>query len=207
MRADAARNRQRLIDAAEELFATHGLTVTLDDVAHHAGVGVGTAYRRFANRDELIEVVLAGAVQQIAEHAEKALANPDPWQGFEEFFVASARDFAENRALRELILERDRGTAKAFKDDRGAFAPSAATVVARAQQAGELRSDLEPTDFPLIQLMLGAVTHHTHDVAPDLWRRYVTLMLDALRARRGQSTPLAAPALTDKQFNQALTQT
>ncbi len=205
LRADAERNRQRLIAAAQELFATRGIDVTLDDVARHAGVGVGTVYRRFANREELIEVVLVGAVRRLADHAEKALTNPDPWGAFEEFFVAATRDFAENRGLRELVLERHRGTADAFVDVRNGFQPATSTLISRAQQAGELRDDLEPVDFPLIQLMLGAVTHHTRDVAPELWQRYVTLMLDGLRTRRDAPSPFGAPALTEDQFDRALT--
>ncbi|MFE7228248.1 TetR/AcrR family transcriptional regulator [Nocardioides sp. NPDC057577] len=204
LRADAERNRQRLIAAAQELFASRGIDVTLDDVARHAGVGVGTVYRRFANREELIEAVLMGAVRRLAEHAEVALTNPDPWQGFEEFFVASARDFAENRGLRELVLERDRGTADAFVDARNGFQPATTALISRAQEAGELRDDLSPVDFPLIQLMLGAVTHHTRDVAPELWRRYVTLVLDGLRTRRDAPSAFGAPAITEEQFDRAL---
>lgn len=205
LRADAERNRQRLIAAAQELFATRGIDVTLDDVARHAGVGVGTVYRRFANRGELIEAVLMGAVHRLAEHAEKALTNPDPWAGFEEFFLAAARDFAENRGLRELLLERNRGTADAFEDARSGFQPATTALISRAQRAGELRTDLEPVDFPMIHLMLGAVTHHTRDVAPDLWQRYVTLMLDGLRTRRDAPSPFAAPAITEDQFDRVLT--
>lgn len=205
LRADAERNRQRLIAAAQELFASRGIDVTLDDVARHAGVGVGTVYRRFANRDELIEAVLTGAVRRLADHAEKALTNPDPWGGFEEFFLAASRDFAENRGLRELVLERNRGTADAFVDARNGFEPAARTLIVRAQQAGELRDDVEPSDFPLIHLMLGAVTHHTRDVAPELWQRFVTLLLDGLRTRRDRPTALGAPAITEDQFDRALT--
>ncbi|GAB3100392.1 TetR/AcrR family transcriptional regulator [Isoptericola nanjingensis] len=205
LRADAERNRQRLIASARDLFASRGLDVTLDDVARHAGVGVGTAYRRFANRSELVAAVLDTAVQRVVERAEQALVLDDPWEAFEQFFLAATADFAENRGLRQILLEGGHGTGVAFDIASERLSPAVEGLIVRAQEAGQLRTDLEPSDFPLIQLMLGAVTERSRDVAPDLWRRYVTLFLDGLRTRREFPTPLAAPALTNDEFDRSLT--
>src|SRR3954463_10741318 len=81
LRRDAAANRERLLAAARELFASRGLDVTLNDIAHHAGVGVGTAYRRFANKEEVIDALFEEGLQDIAAVANEALAEPDSWQG------------------------------------------------------------------------------------------------------------------------------
>ncbi|WP_329343540.1 TetR/AcrR family transcriptional regulator [Streptomyces sp. NBC_01352] len=203
LRADAERNRRRLIAAAQEVFAERGLEVTLDDIARHAGVGVGTAYRRFANREELIEAVFEDAVQRIAARAEAALAHEDPWDGFVQFFLITAQDFAADRGLREVLLEGARGKNHAVARVR--LAPTVTAVMVRAQQAGRLRDDIEPTDFPLIQLMLGAVTEHSRTVAPELWRRYQVLLLDGLRHDRDRPSPLPHRALDEDEFEQTMT--
>src|SRR5690625_8045309 len=81
LRKDAARNRERLLAAGREVFAQQGLEATLNDVAHHAGVGVGTAYRRFANKEELIEAIHTRQVEELEAILSQALAQPDPWRG------------------------------------------------------------------------------------------------------------------------------
>ena len=80
LRKDAALNRERLLAAAGELFAQRGLNVTLNDIAHHAGVGVGTAYRRFANKEEVIDALFEQRLQEVAALANEALAEPDAWE-------------------------------------------------------------------------------------------------------------------------------
>ncbi|GAA2411380.1 TetR/AcrR family transcriptional regulator [Actinomadura vinacea] len=204
LRADAERNRQRVIAAAQELFARRGLDVTLDDIARHAGVGVGTAYRRFANREELIDAVFEGALQHLIALAEQALAHEDPWEGLVQLFLATGQDFADDRGLRQALLESTHGKDRAAAA-RERLTPAVSAVITRAQQAGQLRDDIEPSDFPLIQLMLGAVTQHSRNVAPELWKRYLTLILDGLRRDRDHPTPLAHPALDQDEFDQTMT--
>lgn len=82
LRKDAERNRKRILEAARDLFASKGLEPNLNDVAHHAGVGVGTVYRRFASKEELLEAIFVDGLNQLADLAESALQQPDPWQGF-----------------------------------------------------------------------------------------------------------------------------
>src|SRR5919199_5927994 len=89
LRKDAARNRQRLLDAASELFAARGLDVTLNDIAHYAGVGVGTAYRHFANKDEVIDALFEQRLQGVAALAQQALQEPDAWTGLVTFLEGS----------------------------------------------------------------------------------------------------------------------
>src|ERR671928_1354069 len=81
LRRDAAANRERLLNAASELFAEHGFNVTLNDIAHQAGVGVGTAYRRFSNKEEVIDAYFEDKLDQVAQLADEALRDPDSWNG------------------------------------------------------------------------------------------------------------------------------
>lgn len=203
LRADAERNRQRIITAAQEVFASRGVDVTLDDIARHAGVGVGTAYRRFANREELIDAVFEGALQHLIALAEQALAHEDPWEGLVQLFLTTGQDFANDRGLRQVLLEGTQGEARGAAA-RERLTPAVSAVLARAQQAGHLREDIEPTDFPLIQLMLGAVTQHSRSVSTELWKRYLTLILDGLRPDRDRPTPLAHPALDPDEFDRTM---
>src|SRR5215217_9500789 len=112
LRKDAARNRQRLLDAASELFATRGLGVTLNDVAHHAGVGVGTAYRRFANKEEVIDALFEEGLRAVADVANEALASPDAWAGLVLFLERSLHmqfgDRGLNQIMNNTALGRDR---------------------------------------------------------------------------------------------------
>ena len=103
LRADAARNRQRLIDAAEEVFAARGLDATLDDIARHAGVNVATAYRHFANKHELAHEFLRQCVDRAVATAEEAAAEPDPWAGLTQFLERSLEMISSNRALVDVL--------------------------------------------------------------------------------------------------------
>ncbi|HWU06178.1 MAG TPA: helix-turn-helix domain-containing protein [Streptomyces sp.] len=206
LRADAERNRQRLIAAARQVFADRGLEVTLDDIARHAGVGVGTAYRRFADREALIEAVFDSEVQRIVTLAERALGHEDAWSGLVEFLTASGRDFAEDRGLREVLLHGTHGESR-IAASRNRLTPAVGALIARAQREGSLRDDFEATDLPLIQLMIGAAAHQTRTVTPGIWQRYLTLILDGLRAERDAPSPLPHRALTQDEFEQSVPRT
>src|ERR1700710_1360369 len=103
LRRDAAINRERLLDAARELFAEQGLHVSLNDIAHHAGVGVGTAYRRFANKEEVIDALFERGLQDIAAVAQEGLADPDAWRGMVSFLERSLRMQFGDRGLNEIM--------------------------------------------------------------------------------------------------------
>src|ERR1700748_2567017 len=102
-RADPARTRQRLIDAAAEVFTARGLDATLDDIARHAGVNVATAYRHFANKHELSREFLRQCIDQAVATAEEAAAQPDPWAGITLFLERSLAMIASNRALGDVL--------------------------------------------------------------------------------------------------------
>src|ERR1700735_4466243 len=103
LRKDAERNRLRILDAARELFAQRGLGVTLNDIAHHAGVGVGTVYRRFPDKNRLIDDLFEQRLQELVGFVETAAADPDPWRGITVFLEQALELQASDRGLMELI--------------------------------------------------------------------------------------------------------
>src|SRR3954468_8898383 len=103
LRRDAARNRERLLAAASELFAERGLNVTLNDIAHRAGVGVGTAYRRFANKEEVIGALFEQRLQEVIGAAHEALEVPDAWTGLVAFLERSLHMQFGDRGLTEIM--------------------------------------------------------------------------------------------------------
>jgi AcrR family transcriptional regulator len=188
LRADAERNRQRIIDAAAELFAAKGLSVGLDEIAHHAGVGVGTAYRRFPDKGRLIEALFEERVDRIVEAAEAGLAANDPWEGLAGFLERATELQIANRGLRELIFGSEHGAALAPRA-RAKIAPLVEQLVRRAQGTGVLREDIVAADLPLLQFIVSSSSELTTREAPDLWRRYLALVLDGLRTPNPHPLP------------------
>jgi AcrR family transcriptional regulator len=194
LRRDAERNRQRILRAAAEVFTTRGLQASLDDVAHHAGVGVGTVYRRFPDKESLAEALFEERIEEMVALAEKALAEPDSWAGLVSFLEAACTKLATDRGLQEILMF---ATYRGDRIDRARsrMQPLVTALVRRAQQDGELRPDLQPTDMLFIELMISAAARYAGPVKPEIWRRYLALITDALRPERDGTIPLPEPAL------------
>jgi AcrR family transcriptional regulator len=199
LRRDAARNRELILAAAGEVFASRGLEVTLDDIAHHAGVGVGTVYRRFHDKEQLIDALFDERMDAVVTAAEEALEAEDPWLGLEGFFVAIFELQAADRGLRELAFAGRHGRERVALV-RARLEPLVEELVTRAQASGDLRGDVCVDDVPIIQKMLAEVIGISGGVSPDLWRRYLTIVLDGLRTRRDGPTPLPVAALEHGQL-------
>lgn len=202
LRADAERNRQRVLVAARELFATRGLEATLNDVARHANVGVGTVYRRFATKEELVEAIFEDGIDQIAALAETALQHDDSWTAFVWFVEHLCELTATDRGLREMCYSKAYGGYR-VECARLRLDPPITKLVERARADGHLRSDIESTDMPIVSLLAGTVSEWAGHVEPELWRRYVALLLDGMRRHDGQSR-LAVRALKDEQMDAAM---
>lgn len=195
LRRDAERNRRRILEAARELFAEKGAHVTLDDVARWAGVGVGTVYRRFADRNALIDALFAERVDQLAEVAERSAAMRDPWEGLVHLFEAQIGFQLEDRAFAEVLFKEEAGR-EATARARERIAPHVIALIERAKEAGVVRADLEVGDFPVLNLMFMTMVNATRDVAPHAWRRYLQLVLAGLRPHDGEPPlPVAAPSI------------
>ena len=203
LRKDAELNRQRLLAAADELFATYGLDVTLNDIAHHAGVGVGTAYRRFANKQQVIDALFERRLDEVAATADKALADPDVWRGFAMFLERSLQMQMEDRGLTEILNNPQLGQHR-VNEARDRIAPLVSSVVDRAKEAGVLRSDFDSTDAIFIQVALAAVMDKTRGISPVLYRRYLTMFLDGVRADKGTLSELPVPSLSVDQTHRSM---
>ena len=198
MRRDAVRNRERLLAAARELLAEEGFEVTLDDIARHAGVGVGTAYRRFANKGELLDALFAEQTVELAAAADAGLADPDPWHGLVSYLERSLALQLRDKGLAQ-IVSGDRISVEQHDWNREVMAPKHRALIARAREAGRLRDDVTGTDLTFIQVGLNAIMTRSRHAHPNLYRRYLHLMLDGLRAEPGKPTPLPVTALTSDQ--------
>jgi AcrR family transcriptional regulator len=203
LRRDAERNRRRIMEAARHVFAERGLEVTMDEIARHAGVGVGTVYRRFPEREALIEALFEERVDELVAVAEEALALVNPWDGLVAFLERMCAMQAEDRGLKEILLSHAHGQSRVARS-RERLAPIVELLVARAAEHGSLRADLRGPDVALLSLMLGSIADYTCDVAPDAWRRGLGIVLDGLRASRDAPTPLPAEPLSPEQLDRAM---
>lgn len=194
LRRDAQRNRHRVMDAAMEIFGERGLCVSMADVAERARVGVGTVYRRFGSKDELIAALFDTQIDDVAELADEALRADDPWAGLSGFFLGVNQTLAASRGLRQLVL----GQTSIPVRSESVFSllrPRISKLVARAQQSGQLSEDLDPNDFPLLLTAVQAVADLTSETNPEAWRRVAELLLRSMATPRTDS-PLTTPALT-----------
>jgi len=179
-RRDVERNRRRILAGAREVFRDHGVAATLNDIAHHTGVGVGTVYRHFSDKEELVDALFDDMVETVDAYVRESLDESDAWLGLTRALEKVCEVQPFDRGLREVMLGTGRGPARE-QQMRDRVAPTVDVMVARAQEQGALRRDIVPPDFAILQLMLGAVSDHTGE--PDLWRRYLVLLVDGLRAR------------------------
>ncbi|GAA0483970.1 TetR family transcriptional regulator [Paractinoplanes deccanensis] len=176
LRRDAQRNRERIVAAAREVFATRGFAATLDDVAHHAGVGVGTVYRRFPTKEALVEAIFADRIEGVVAVAEQCLAEPSAWDGLTRFMVYACHTHAEDRGLRDVMLSL--GMKKRFPDSGDRLETVITELVARAKDEGTLRTDFEATDVPIIFTMVSDLA----GAPAGAYDRYLRLVIDGLRA-------------------------
>src|SRR4051794_30803468 len=197
LRSDAVRNRERILASAEEVFAVRGLEATLDDIAAHAGVGVGTVYRRFANRDELVDALFAAKLEGVAAQARQVLDEPDSWAALRRLLETMGGVVTTDQGLFEVLVCRPGG----HEAVRELMLPIVTAVFERAQADGHLRADLQPTDFPMLLRMFEGIAEATRDVRPDVWRRYLELVLDGLRAERSDITPFTVPAMATEDLD------
>jgi AcrR family transcriptional regulator len=202
LRADAERNRERILAAAGEIFAERGLDVSLDDIAAHAGVGVGTVYRRFPDKDALIDALFEEKIDRVVALADGALEIEDPWEGFTTFMRGMCRMQAGDRGFKDALLARDRGRDRVAAA-RERIAPRAMKLLARAQEAGAVRPDIGPFDVPMLNLCVGLIADRTRDVAPDYWERVLTIVIDGISAK-GPTTPMPVEPLDREAFIEAM---
>jgi len=193
LRRDAQRNRDRLVAGAGELFAADGIDVSVEEITRRAGVGMGTLYRHFPTKEDLVDAVLEEALETYVELARKAAGAEDAWAGFTGFLERGLELHASNRGLMDLISTSAGARARA-QATRERVRPLLRGLVARAQAEGRLRTDFSAEDIPLLVRALGRVIEATGETAPELWRRYLALAVDGLRAEAATPLPVPPPS-------------
>ncbi|MCB0936567.1 MAG: TetR/AcrR family transcriptional regulator [Mycobacterium sp.] len=182
-----------MVTAASRLFAEQGLSVPLEDVARTAGVGVATLYRRFPTRTDLAIAAFERNMSSYIDTVEKALANPQPWEGFRDLVFDLCALQASDPGLRALLTTAF--PASSVIEQRAAeTVDKVGEVIARAQQAGALRPDIGVGDVVVLLLANAGVLEATREHAPQAWRRFAALMVDAMRAGTHEPLPPPTPA-------------
>jgi AcrR family transcriptional regulator len=178
-RSDARRNRERVIEVARRLFEEKGPDVEMDEVARQAGVGVGTIYRQFPNKDALVQGVLWSHVQPLVDAGHERADAEDPGKAFFEHLAFLADEILEKKNVHLAIARA--GLQKAPTSQQDAMAASLKTLLARAQRAGAVRADVAPAD--LLMLIRGTlVPADGADVPNRVRRRLFDVMVRGLRA-------------------------
>jgi AcrR family transcriptional regulator len=194
LRADAERNRKRILDAGRTVFAEHGLGVGVDVVAREAGVGVGTLYRRFPTKEALLQAIAEDRVEALRAGLAE-IDEPDPWAAFAAAAARLARKAASDRGFFEALHEAPDLIAVPASAREGAIA-AIAPFLARAQAAGVVRADAVPMDVLVLCSNAGRMPRWRSEAEPDLWRRYLGLMLDGLRPEGAHALPHPPAAAT-----------
>ena len=200
-RRDAQERRDKLIAAAQREFAARGVDASLEKIARDAGVAIGTLYRHFPTRLDLLMAASKPRLQEFLDGAAKALEMDDPWEGFvcylENLFGVQAGD----RGFNDFLSRRFPGSADTERI-HDQMCRQIEDVLTRAQEAGEARPDITQADIVNLIWSNGRIIDATSATAPNAWRRYLYLMLDAYRAERAHSLP--EPPMTEKQLYDAM---
>lgn len=178
-RKDAARNRSLLLAAAEDLFRDAGLDVTLKDVARHAGVGVGTVYRHFPTKDNLVAALFAQQLEAEIERARKSVEAGDSWEALVDYLKESMRLQSSNRGLRALMCPAG-SVFDSVRECKAVVNPLIDQLVKSAHAQGTLRPDCTSRDIALLQVGLVGIMDATPE-DPNAYRRHLALFLDGVR--------------------------
>jgi AcrR family transcriptional regulator len=193
LRADAERNRAAIVAAARDVFAEHGLAAPLEEIAQRAGVGIATLYRRFPAREHLVAAALIDKVTLYADAASQAAAASDPWAGFVGYVHRICELQAGDRGLSDL-LSMALAADERVEELRSTANAQVVSLMERAKAAGKLRADFVGEDLLLLLIASAAVGQVTSADAPDTWRRFVALVLDAFERKDAPPLPAAPSA-------------
>ncbi len=180
LRADALRNRRRILVAAADAFAESGLDVGVAEIARRAGVGAGTIFRRFPTKEDLIAAIIEERVGQMIVLADEALEDDDPEAGFRRFVLAGIELQVRDRGFFDAAGRRIGGDPR-LREARDRMFDAYRRLLERAQQAGAVRDDICAVDLPVLMCAAAGTPAPLIDAYPEIWRRYAALMLDGLK--------------------------
>jgi AcrR family transcriptional regulator len=202
LRADAARNREAIVEAARAVFAEQGLDAPLDEIAKRAGTGNATLYRRFPTRGDLVAAVFADRMAEHVAAVEAGLADDDPWNGFASYLQAVGVMQARDRGIADLVTMHV--SAPEIEELRARAYDGLIRLVARAHEAGVLRADFTDQDVVLLLMANAGLVERAHGITAEASARLIALLLDGLRAQAataGAPSPSAPRVLAAMQHN------
>jgi AcrR family transcriptional regulator len=199
-RRDAERNRAKLIEVGRSVLAELGPDAPLEEIARRAGVGIGTLYRHFATREALVDSIFAEHIGEVLAAGEEAAAAEDAWSGLVEFLEHVLELQARNLPLRAVFLRHVEGQPVAEHRER--MRPLLARIVAQGREQGSLRDDFTVGDLSLALWSFAPIFEATAEVAPNVWRRHLRILLDGMRPTA--ATPQQVRPLAGKQLEAAI---
>jgi AcrR family transcriptional regulator len=161
---------------AEGMFAQRSALVPLNEIAHQAGIGVGTVYRRFPDLQALIQAMFIERFTGFVQLATAAAQQPEPAQALRHYLLEAAQLRARDQALDVIVANADTD-AEPLAQLRDELAHLVDDLASRATTAGAVRQDFTSADAYAFIYMIGAAADRTHDIAPDAWRRYADVLL------------------------------
>ena len=181
LRADARRNRERVVEAARAAFAESGADLPMEEIARRAGVGIGTVYRHFPNKEALLDALLAAQLAVFLERVRTALTKDDAWEGFRDMVREGASQQADDLAYCELVMaRRSVSRSEQVAEVRDRLESETGKLLERAKAEGRMRDDFQVADVSVLFASIAGAIRSSDE--PDAWRRQVEFALDGLRA-------------------------
>ncbi|MET0929178.1 MAG: helix-turn-helix domain-containing protein [Aeromicrobium sp.] len=200
-RRDAQESHDKLLAAAQRDFAAHGVDASLEKIAREAQVSIGTLYRHFPTRLDLLMAALTPRVQEFLDGAELALEQDDPWDSFVSYLENMFGMQVGDRGFSDFLSRRFTHSAETERI-HDQMSRQIVDVLSRAQDAGRVRPDIRQADIINLIWSISRIIDATGATAPTAWRRNLYLMLDAYRAERAHAIP--EPPMTDEQLYAAM---
>lgn len=188
LRADARRNREKVLAAARTVFSEQGIDAQMDDVARHADVGVGTVYRHFPTKEALLHALTEELFDVLAEHARSLVDADDPWAALKDVLWFGAEKTAGDRAFAEILAAERKLTVPVECPGKLNLTATVDVLMQRCIKTGQMRPDVVIDDIPLVMCGIGSASALPHPT-PEAWRRHLGIVLDGLRAE-AVSAPL-----------------
>ncbi|KAA9159058.1 TetR/AcrR family transcriptional regulator [Amycolatopsis acidicola] len=182
LRADARRNREKILASAGELFARLGRDAQMDEIAEHCGLGLGTLYRHFPTKEALLTAIVSRRFSQLTEIARDAEQIEDPGKAFEALLSGYLEAAEGDSAFQRALLGSDERPWGGIDDQKAEIRESVARIIDRAIAADAVRDDLTVADFPVLVTALMSTMYFRPSRTAD-WRRHLALQLDGIRGR------------------------
>ncbi|MFF3669706.1 TetR/AcrR family transcriptional regulator [Microtetraspora malaysiensis] len=201
LRADAARNRDKLLATAAQVFAERGLDAPLEEIARRARVSIGTLYNHFPTREAFFDAIFPERLAALDRIAATALAAEDSWAGFVGFLEGLFTLQATDRGMNDALAQRFPMSSEVKEACRRGFV-HAERIIKRAKDDGRLRADFESQDLVTLIWAMSQVIRESMDVAPLTWKRHLAFFLDGLRA--DAAGPITVPTLPQEQLAEVM---